>query len=127
MIDMGEKMIRNEIAYTIFQAPNTKKQWLDRNGFRYCSFLSSADDGDVYTLRFPVMNYGIYITVEAELMLYVKTGEIKINCFDRGSRAIYGHWYFTNRDDFEPIVYRINEAIEKKLDKMHIYKKDKNE
>lgn len=118
--------MQNELAYSIYKATTLSKNWLERNGFRYNASLSSKDDGDVYTMRFPVVSYNIYVTVEAEFLINIETNEVKINCYDRGTRSLYGHWYLTDRNDFEPVVYEINEKIKEKMKRLKIVKNSEN-
>lgn len=117
-------MLQNKIAYTRFSAPYMSRSWLDKNGFKYNSYLTCGDNEPIYTLRFPVMNYGVYITVEAEIVANMKTNELWINCYDKGTRSIYGHWYFTDRDHFEPVVEQINKVIYERIRKLKLKEKE---
>ena len=111
-------MHENQLSKTTFYCPNLSKEWLEKNGFRYNKSLSSEEDGNIYTMRFPVLNWNLYVTVEAEIMFNTTHNVAHINCFDKGTRSIYGAFYSYEYGNYDPVISEINKAIEKKINKI---------
>ena len=113
-------MAVNYLSLKTFTVPHLNKNWLDRYYFRYNRALSSKEDGDVYTMRFPVMNWETYITVEAEIMINIKDNIIHINCYDKGTRSLYAPWYSYIYGNYGTVIEDINNIVEEKIKKMGI-------
>ena len=111
-------MKENKLSKMTFYCPNLSKNWLEKNGFRYNKSLSSKDDGEIYTMRFPVLNWNLIVTVEAEIMFNVTDNIAHINCYDKGTRSIYGAFYYYEYGNYDSIVEQINKSIEKKIKKI---------
>jgi len=117
-------MNENKLSKTTFYCPNLSKEWIEKNGFRYNKSLSSEEDGNIYTMRFPVLNWNLYVTVEAEVILNATDNIAHINCFDRGTRSLYGAFYAYEYGNYSPVVDEINKTIEKKIKKMGLISTD---
>lgn len=117
-------MNENKLSKTTFYCPNLSKEWIEKNGFRYNKSLSSEEDGNIYTMRFPVLNWNLYVTVEAEVILNATDNIAHINCFDRGTRSLYGAFYTYEYGNYSPVVDEINKTIEKKIKKMGLISTD---
>lgn len=110
----------NELSQKTFTVPNLSKNWLLKNYFRYSPSLSNSDDGDIYTLRFPVMSWNVYVTVEAEIMINAKENLVHINCYDKGTRSLYAAWYSYYYGDYTEVVDKINDVIYQKIKKLQL-------
>lgn len=119
-------MTENKLAQCTYYYPRISKNWLEKNGFRYNKVFSSSEDGEIYTMRFPVISWNMYVTVEAEILFNFTENIAHINCYDKGTRSLYAAWYSNYYGDYTPIIDKINEIIEKKVKKMGLIVKDNN-
>lgn len=119
----------NELSQSIFTCTNLSKSWLDKNGFKYNKSLSSKEDGEIYTMRFPVLSWNLYITVEAEIMVNFTDNLIHINCYDRGTRNLYGAFYYYDYGNYTETLDKIDKEINNKIKKLKLIKieKERNE
>mgnify|MGYP003314232537 CR=1 FL=1 len=109
----------NESEFYIKKSIITKS-WLNKNDFLFSKIFSDEED-DVYYYRFVVWRYGNAGVLEAEIRIST-SGEVKVNCFDYGTRNIYASWYcrdFGNND----VVTQIDEKIRKELERLGITEK----
>lgn len=110
-------MQRNKLSQNTYYHPDYNKKWLEKNEFRYNKVLSSVNEGDVYVLRFPVIFWNMYATIEAEISFNITDNIAHINCYDKGTRSIYASWYSVDNAHMD-IVNKINSIIYKKLDEL---------
>ncbi len=108
----------NNLAKKLYRIPNLSKSWLDKKNFRYNSYLSNCGETDFYTMRFPVISYSIYVTIEAEIVVNLKDNVALIDVFDRGTRSKYASWYQYEYGNYETIIDRINEKITEKINQL---------
>lgn len=95
------------------------KQWFLANNFRYNKSFSDKDT-EVYTYRFPVFRYSIYITLECELRAIVGENKIQIDVYDCNTRDKYAPFYYCEYGDFDRILKTIEARIRKELNKLGI-------
>lgn len=84
--------------------------------FRY-SF--SDYDENAYVYKFPVYRSGYFITLECELILFDKTGDIEINVYEYGTRSKYAAFYCQKygKNNILNVTYK---NIEKEFQKLGI-------
>lgn len=99
------------------------KSWLNKNHFKYSSFLSEKDS-DCYTLRFPVYRWQVITTIEAEIKVFLQQNIIKLDLYDGQTRDIYAPYYYQEFGNYDSIMNKINDAINEKLTKIGIDWKD---
>lgn len=102
------------IAYTTYKKEKVTKKWLLQNGFQF-NRLFSSEESEVYTCRFPVYEYGEFITLECELMVDRSTGEVKINVYDNNTRSRYAPFYVYQYGSARPILTKIHKRIKRKI------------
>ena len=119
-------MTENKLAQSTFYYPKISKNWLEKNGFRYNRTLSSSEDGEIYTLRFSVVSWNLYVTVEAEIMYNLTDNIAHINCYDKCTRSLYARWYSYYYGNYTPVVDKINKTVIEKLNKLGMIEKDNN-
>lgn len=102
------------IAYTVYKKKKVTKKWLLQNGFQY-NRLFSSEESEVYTYRFPVYQYGEFITLECELMVDRSSGEVKVNVYDYNTRSRYAPFYAYQCRNARPILTKIQKRIQRKM------------
>lgn len=100
------------------------KEWLQTHGFRYNAILSD-EESEAYTYRFPVHKYGVYTILECELLIYLSTGEVKINVYDYNTRSKYAPFYYEEYGK-NVLISSIEKRILSELKRLKIYKYKRN-
>lgn len=107
------------LSSTKFTKDDISKKWLVSNGFRYNKIFSDKDE-DVYTYRFPVHKYGDYITLEAEVAIFLNNGKVILNVFDGRTRCKYAPFYYIEFGDYGNFIKEINNNIINELNRLGI-------
>lgn len=100
--------------------PNITKEWIRLSPFRY-SF--SDYEENAYTYRFPVYRSGYFITLECELILFDKTGDVEINVFEYGTRDKYAAFYCREYGE-NRVLNTVHNNINKEFEKLGIVEKE---
>lgn len=99
-----------------YYRPNITKEWIRKSPFRY-----SFNDADefAYTYRFPVHKSGTFVTLECELTVFDKTGDVRINVYDYGTRDKYAAFYC---DYFgkNTVLESVHKKIKNELNKLGV-------
>lgn len=98
---------------------NITKEWLQSNHFRYNKSYSDHEE-NVYTYRFPVYKYGCCVTLEAEILIFVNSGEVRINVYDSHTRNKYAPFYYREYGEYSTVINTINDKILKEFKKLGI-------
>lgn len=98
---------------------DTNQYKLNMYFFRHVRSMSS-DDETIYEHVFPVYRYHAAVTLEARLLLWQETGEIRVDVFDAGSKGCYGPWYYDESGAHDKINDIINKNIAKEMKKLDI-------
>ncbi len=103
-----------------YKMNNYSKEFLQKNRFRYNSYLSDYGD-EVYTYRFPVISYSKTATIECEIAVSTTTGVVNANVYNTGTRELYASYYNREFGKYEIIKY-IDTKIDRKLKELGIEK-----
>lgn len=103
-----------------FFIPKSKisKNYLSKNHFIYSKIFSDSDN-DVYYFRFIVWRYGNAGVLEAEIRINISNGEVRIGCYDAGTRNIYASWYSRDNSNNQ-VVEQIDEKIISEINRLGI-------
>lgn len=93
-----------------YKMKDYSKEFLQKNRFRYNSYLSDYGD-EVYTYRSPLVSYARTTTIECEIAVSVITGTVNVNVYNAGTRELYAQYY-----DREFGRYEIMESIDARID-----------
>lgn len=104
-----------------YKKDNVDRQWLKQNDFRYSRTYSDSES-DAYLRRFPVYKYGSYCTLEGEVLIYVETGEVKINVYESGTNDIYAPFYHVEYGNYDSLLKIIDKYIYAELKRLNIRK-----
>lgn len=96
------------------------KSFLQKNKFRYNSYLSDYDD-EIYTYKFPLSSYNNVTTIECEISVSTITGVVNVNVYNAGTRELYTPYYNGEFGKYE-IIQSIDVKIKKKLEELGIEK-----
>lgn len=110
----------NEAKFYISKKKLTP-HWLEKNYF-YWSRIYSDNENPVYFHRFTVWNYGNAGVIEAEIRIDYNTGDVKIGCYDGGTRALYASFYCRDIGNNE-VVVKIDEKIRAECERLGIREK----
>lgn len=104
-----------------YKKDNVDRQWLKQNDFRYSRTYSDSES-DAYLRRFPVYKYGSCCTLEGEILIYVETGEVKINVYESGTNDIYAPFYNVEYGNYDSLLKIIDKYIYAELKRLNIRK-----
>ena len=76
------------------------KDWLFKNGFKYNKFLS-ANNNDIYTYTFPLLQYKNSIILECNLCLHYPEGILLVNVYKSGTTELYAPFYNREYGNFD--------------------------
>jgi len=108
----------NECKKLFINKKKLTAHWLEKNHFYWSRIFSDADH-PVYFHRFTVWTYGNAGVIEAEIRIEIPTGDVKLGCYDGGSRSLYASWY--NRDfGNSEVTTKIDEKIKDKFKELGI-------
>lgn len=114
------------IAYEKYILMNLDKSKLKKNGFHYNRYISDSDC-DYYSLKFPVLQYNKSTTVDGEIIADMKTGEIRVNAYNYGTKNYYPPFYRKECSEvYEPIIKKINNAFYNMFNKIGIIKSEES-
>ena len=108
----------NEIYKLYISKKKLNAHWLEKNHFYWSRIFSDADN-PVYFHRFTVWNYGNAGVIEAEIRIDINTGNIRLGCYDGGSRSLYASWYSRDIGNSD-VVKKIDEKIIDKFKELGI-------
>lgn len=101
---------------------NPDRGKLKEQGFRYNRVMSDAEE-DFFSLRFPALQYNNSTTVEGEIIVDLKSGNVRIEAYSYGTRSNYPPFYqLVCSDVYEPIITKINQAFQRMFQKLGIEK-----
>ena len=95
------------------------KTWLYNHGFKHSKIISD-EFVDAYTYRFPVYRYNMLILLECEILIFLQTGEVRLNVFDNNTRDVYAPFYCYEYGGKNSVLIQINNKIERELKKLGI-------
>ena len=104
---------------------NVTKEWLKSNGFRH-NRIFSDEENEAFTYRFPVYKYGDFATLDCEIIILFKTGEVRINVYDYNTRDRYAPFYNCEYGNYDKVLIKINEKIDKELGRLNIREDNNN-
>ncbi len=103
-----------------YKMNNYSNEFLQKNKFRYNSYLSDYGD-EVYTYKFPLVSYSKTATIECEIAVSVMTGAVNVNVYNAGTRELYAQYYNREYGKYE-ILKSIDSKINNKLEELGIEK-----
>lgn len=89
-------------------------------GFYYNKEISD-NDNKYYSIRFPVLKYNDYTSIEGEITVCTTNGNVIINVYDLKGKP-YIPFYNNEYGNFNDILFVINKCIIKYLKKYKIKK-----
>lgn len=104
-----------------YYKPNITIEWIRKSPFRYSNLFSSYEE-NAYSYRFPVYKSGGFITLECEIVLFEKSGNISLNVFEYGTRNKYASFYCREYGRSTVIDF-VHKRISTELKKLGIVKK----
>lgn len=104
-----------------YYKPDISKEWIRKSPFRY-SFNDVYEIA--YTYRFPVYKNGSFVTLECELTVFDKTGDVRINVYEYGTRDKYAAFYCDNYGK-NIVLESVHKKINKELNKLGIIQKER--
>lgn len=116
--------LKTTIVNTRYIKKDVTKEWLQLHGFKYNSIFSD-EESDAYTYRFPVHKYGLFTILECEILIYINTGEVKINVYDYNTRSKYAPFYYKEYGN-NTLVSSIEKKILSELKRLKIFKYKRN-
>jgi len=103
-----------------YYKPNITDEWIRKSPFRY-SFSDS--DESAYVYRFPVYKNGSIITLEGEIILFNKSGNVALNVFKYGTREKYTSFYCSEYGS-NKVLDVLHKNIQKEFYKLGIIQKE---
>jgi len=102
----------------VYYLVNPNPLWLVEQGFHQ-NRLYSTPKYTCYTKRIPVYKCGEFISLTAEIKVWIEDGEVRVDVFDGSSKSYYAGYYVRDwgRND---IVKVIDKNIKKELDQLGI-------
>lgn len=107
------------IRKVTYKLSNTSKQWLLSHDFVY-NRLYSDKEIEVYTYRFPVYKYDIFVVLDAEFKIILGENDIQINVYDHNTSNRYAPFYYCEYGKYNKVLEAINNNIRKQLDKLGV-------
>ncbi len=104
----------------VYKIKDYSKEFLKKHKFRYCSHLSECID-DIYTYKFPVVNYKKITTIECEISVSTMTGVVNVNVYNAGTMELYPSYYDRKYGNCK-FIKSIDLKIDKKLKELGIEK-----
>lgn len=112
-----ELLIRNKYKTKL------NKNELINNGFRFSKFLSGIDD-EIYCHNFSILKYKNQVVIHGQILVNIKTKEVKINCYDTCTNKLYYPFYASHVSScYSLMLNKINKYFKKEFKKNKIYKK----
>lgn len=108
------------MAGITYKIKNFSKDFLQKNKFRYNSFISEFGD-EIYTYVFPLIFYKKTVTIECEIAVSVTTGIANVKVYNTGTKELYASYYNREFGDCE-LLKSIDIKIDKKLEELGIEK-----
>ena len=104
-----------------YYKPNITKEWIRKSPFRYSNLFSDYEE-NAYSYRFPVHKSGGFITLECEIIVFEKSGNITLNVFEYGTRDKYAPFY-CNDYGRNTVLNSVHKKIKSELKKLGIVQK----
>ena len=101
--------------------PKITMEWIRKRPFRHSNLFSDYEE-NAYSYRFPVHKSGGFITLECEIIVFEKTGNITLNVFEYGTTDKYASFY-CNDYGKNSVLDSVHERIQSELNKLGIVKK----
>lgn len=96
-------------------------EWIRKSPFRYSNIFSDYEE-NAYSYRFPVYKNGGFTTLECEIVVFEKSGNVTLNVFEYGTRNKYAAFY-CNEYGINSVVDSVHKRIQKELKKLGIVQK----
>ena len=114
------------IAHEKYILMSLDRKKLKKNGFRYNRGMSDYDC-DFYSLKFPALQYDKSTTVDGEIIADMRTGEIRLNAYNYGTKNYYPPFYKNECSEvYKPIIEKINSAFYNMFNKIGIIKSEES-
>lgn len=101
--------------------PKITAEWIRKSPFRHSNLFSDYEE-NAYSYRFPVHKSGGFITLECEIIIFEKSGNITLNVFEYGTRDKYAPFY-CNDYGKNSVLDSVHERIRAELNKLGIVQK----
>lgn len=98
--------------------PNLTFEWIKNNGFR--RYYKDGED-TCYSKIFPVYkDSGGFVSLVCKLSLWFPSGKVTCSVEDATSKGIYASYYNREYGNAEPIINRIDKAIQREFKNLGI-------
>lgn len=104
-----------------YYKPNITKEWIHKSPFRYSNLFSDYEE-NAYSYRFPVHKNEGFTTLECEIIIFEKSGNVTLNVFEYGTRNKYASFYCNNYGR-NSVLDSIHERIQTELNKLGVVQK----